>query len=232
MRIFIITMEDPLYTLPFIKDIIKAKKKDIVGLAISEGGRLKIGKNRSKLMYLLSLLLIMGIGGFVKKQPFTSRRPAYFCQVRFLWRFALRRFRRLCFDIFRRRFFLRFPMVKVGFRSANVRFTPGAVKHNLFVHGHRQFLGSLREHQLGAVRLQRQTGEHRHHPAIKCDLGFMSPRHPRPLRTCHGRRRPAGITRSRGARRPRSPWPRPAAYVASAPSLGASIPPPRVRTNG
>jgi hypothetical protein len=41
-------------------------------------------------------------------------------------------------------------MVKVGFRSANVRFTPGAVKHNLFVHGHRQFLGSLREHQLGA----------------------------------------------------------------------------------
>jgi methionyl-tRNA formyltransferase len=66
MRIFIITMEDPLYTLPFIKDIIKAKKNDIVGLAISEGGRLKIGKNRSKLMYLLSLLLIMGIGGFVK----------------------------------------------------------------------------------------------------------------------------------------------------------------------
>ena len=35
----------------------------------------------------------------------------YFCHVRFLWRFALRRLRRLCFDILRRRFFLRFPMV-------------------------------------------------------------------------------------------------------------------------
>ncbi|MEY4924942.1 MAG: hypothetical protein RL598_1461, partial [Verrucomicrobiota bacterium] len=30
---------------------------------------------------------------------------------RFLWRLALRRFRRLCFDILRRRFFLRLPMV-------------------------------------------------------------------------------------------------------------------------
>ena len=40
------------------------------------------------------------------------QRAGYFCHVRFLWRFALRRFRRLCFDILRRRFFFRFPMVK------------------------------------------------------------------------------------------------------------------------
>jgi hypothetical protein len=35
----------------------------------------------------------------------------YFCHVRFLCRLALRRLRRLCFDIFSRRFFLRLPMV-------------------------------------------------------------------------------------------------------------------------
>lgn len=40
-------------------------------------------------------------------QPTTG----YFCQVRFLCRFAFKRFRRLCFDILRRRFFLRLPMV-------------------------------------------------------------------------------------------------------------------------
>lgn len=34
----------------------------------------------------------------------------YFCHVRFLWRFAFKRFRRLCFDILRRRFFFRLPM--------------------------------------------------------------------------------------------------------------------------
>lgn len=43
-------------------------------------------------------------------------REAYFCHVRFLWRFALRRLRRLCFAILRRRFFLRLPMVCRDFR--------------------------------------------------------------------------------------------------------------------
>ena len=71
MKIFIITMEDPLYTLPFIKNIIKERKADIIGLAISKGGRLKIGKNRSKITYLLSLLLIMGIIGFFKNSFLT-----------------------------------------------------------------------------------------------------------------------------------------------------------------
>ena len=66
MRIFIITMEDPVYTLPFIKEIIKARKDDIVGVATAKGDRLKIGKKRSKYVYLLSLLLIVGIPYFIR----------------------------------------------------------------------------------------------------------------------------------------------------------------------
>ena len=60
MRIFICTMDDPVYTLPFIKEIIQARQVDIVGLAVSKGDRLTIGKRRSKMIYLLSLILIMG----------------------------------------------------------------------------------------------------------------------------------------------------------------------------
>lgn len=66
MRIFIITMEDPVYTLPFIKEIILNRQKDIVGLAVAKGNRLTIGKKRSKLIYLFSLLLIMGFLSFSK----------------------------------------------------------------------------------------------------------------------------------------------------------------------
>jgi hypothetical protein len=36
----------------------------------------------------------------------------HFCHVRFLWRFAFKRFLRLCLFIFRRRFFFRLPMVE------------------------------------------------------------------------------------------------------------------------
>jgi len=53
-------MDDPVYTLPFIKEIIQTRRKDVVGVAVSKGDRLTIGKKRSKLVYLLSLLLIMG----------------------------------------------------------------------------------------------------------------------------------------------------------------------------
>jgi len=84
----------------------------------------------------------------------------HFCHVRFLWRFALRRFRRLCFDIFRRRFFLRFPMVKVGSRSVNLRFTSSTVKHNLSARVHDHFAGSLRENHLRSDRSDRQSGQH------------------------------------------------------------------------
>ena len=44
MRIFIITMDDPVYTVPFIREVIEHRKKDIVGVAISKGDRMVIGK--------------------------------------------------------------------------------------------------------------------------------------------------------------------------------------------
>lgn len=66
MRIFIITMDDPVYTVPFIRDIISARHKDIIGVATSKGDRMVIGKKRSPLIYLFSLLLIMGPVSFVK----------------------------------------------------------------------------------------------------------------------------------------------------------------------
>jgi hypothetical protein len=54
----------------------------------------------------------------LKDLPFIQKRNppraaagfAYFCHVRFLWRFDFKRLRRLCLFIFSRRFFLRFPM--------------------------------------------------------------------------------------------------------------------------
>jgi len=66
MKIFIITMDDPIQTRSFIKHIIDNKCDSIVGLAMSKGDRLTIGKNRSKVVYLFSLLLIMGLPAFLK----------------------------------------------------------------------------------------------------------------------------------------------------------------------
>ena len=66
MRIFICTMDDPVYTLPFIKRIINSRSNDIIGIAVSKADRLTIGKNKSKIAYLFSLLLIMGLWHFVK----------------------------------------------------------------------------------------------------------------------------------------------------------------------
>lgn len=64
MRIFIITMDDPVQTHQFIRYIIDEKKDEIVGLAVSKGDRLRIGKKRSKVAYLFSLFLIMGLEYF------------------------------------------------------------------------------------------------------------------------------------------------------------------------
>jgi methionyl-tRNA formyltransferase len=66
MRIFILTMEDPVFTLPFIKEIIDKRTGGIIGIALSKGSRLTIGKKRSKLVYLFSLLLIVGVIHYVK----------------------------------------------------------------------------------------------------------------------------------------------------------------------
>ena len=48
MRIYIITMDDPVQTYQFIKDIIDEKKDQIVGLAIPKGDRLTLAKGKSK----------------------------------------------------------------------------------------------------------------------------------------------------------------------------------------
>jgi len=66
MRIYIITMDDPIQTYRFIKDILDAKKGDIVGLAVPNGDRLTLAKGKSKYVYIISLLLIMGPFHFIK----------------------------------------------------------------------------------------------------------------------------------------------------------------------
>lgn len=64
MRIYIITMDDPIQTYNFIKEIIDAKENEIVGLAIPKGNRLTLSKGKSKITYVFSLLLIMGLRHF------------------------------------------------------------------------------------------------------------------------------------------------------------------------
>ena len=59
MRIFIITMDDPVQTKQFIRRIIDARDKDIVGIAVPKGNRLTLSKGKSKYEYLFSLFLIM-----------------------------------------------------------------------------------------------------------------------------------------------------------------------------
>lgn len=48
-------------------------------------------------------------------------------QVRFLWRFDLERFLRLCCEILRRRFFLRLPMINLN-EAGKFRILPVQVK--------------------------------------------------------------------------------------------------------
>lgn len=60
MRIFIITMDDPVQTNEFIKKIIDEKEEEIIGIAITYRDRLTLTKGRSKFIYIFSLLLIMG----------------------------------------------------------------------------------------------------------------------------------------------------------------------------
>lgn len=66
MKIFIITMDDPVQTKGFIKYIIDKRKNDIVGLAVPNGDRLTLSKGKSKYKYLASLFLIMGVYHFSK----------------------------------------------------------------------------------------------------------------------------------------------------------------------
>jgi len=71
MRIYIITMDDPVQTYDFIKKIIDERGTDIVGLAVPDGNRLTLSKGKSKYVYLLSLLLIMGLAAFLKNSVIT-----------------------------------------------------------------------------------------------------------------------------------------------------------------
>ena len=72
MRIAILAMDDPLYTNSFIKEIIDAKKEEIILYAyVTKGDRMTIGKRRSKFVYLISLFLIMGPVSFIKSSFIT-----------------------------------------------------------------------------------------------------------------------------------------------------------------
>ncbi len=59
-------MDDPVYTVPFIREIIRARHNDIAGVATSKGDRMVIGKKRSPIIYLFTLMLIMGPFNFLK----------------------------------------------------------------------------------------------------------------------------------------------------------------------
>ena len=66
MRIFIITMDDPIETKEFIKGILDERENSIIGLAVPSGDRLTLSKGKSKNVYILSLLLILGPFNFLK----------------------------------------------------------------------------------------------------------------------------------------------------------------------
>lgn len=61
MRIFITTMDEPLYTNPFIKRIIIERKDDIVGVAVSKGTPLTTRKKTRYIGHIVAVSLIMGI---------------------------------------------------------------------------------------------------------------------------------------------------------------------------
>jgi len=73
VKIRIITMEDPLYTLDFIRDIVRARHRDISGITIARGGRMTISSKKSHLVYLAALILIMGPVFFVQNTFKTLR---------------------------------------------------------------------------------------------------------------------------------------------------------------
>jgi len=64
MRIFIITIDDPIQTNSFIQSIIDNNWGNIIGIIITKGSRLTINKKQSKFLYIISLFLIMGLPHF------------------------------------------------------------------------------------------------------------------------------------------------------------------------
>jgi methionyl-tRNA formyltransferase len=66
MRIFVTTMDEPYFMNPFIAKILQERKKDIIGLASSKGGRLTTRKSRLDISYAITLLLIIGLKNSIK----------------------------------------------------------------------------------------------------------------------------------------------------------------------
>lgn len=66
MRIFITTMDEPYFMNPFITKILKERKKDIIGLATSKGGRLTTRKKRVSIYYVITLFFIIGLKNSIK----------------------------------------------------------------------------------------------------------------------------------------------------------------------
>lgn len=66
MRIFITTMDEPYFMNPFIAQILKERKNDIIGLATSKGGRLTTRRKRVDISYAITLLLIVGLKNSIK----------------------------------------------------------------------------------------------------------------------------------------------------------------------
>ncbi|MFA7542858.1 MAG: formyltransferase family protein [Candidatus Cloacimonadaceae bacterium] len=67
MKIVLISMNDPMYTIPFMKDVLNHFKYEIsLVVTVTKGDRMTLSKGKSKLEYLFSLLLIMGIYEFIK----------------------------------------------------------------------------------------------------------------------------------------------------------------------
>lgn len=66
MKIVILSMDDPLQTNQFIKNIIDNYRDEIaLYVEVTKGSRLTIGKKRSKFLYLLTIFIIMGFGTFI-----------------------------------------------------------------------------------------------------------------------------------------------------------------------
>ena len=65
-------MDDPVQTNSFIREIIERQKSSICGLAVTKSGRLTLQKNKSKIEYIISLFLIMGLYHFMKNSMITG----------------------------------------------------------------------------------------------------------------------------------------------------------------
>ena len=59
-------MDEPLFTNDFIKEIIRKRRNEVIGVATNKTNRLTLPKGRSKLGYLVSMTLIMGLIPFFR----------------------------------------------------------------------------------------------------------------------------------------------------------------------